>query len=51
MTPEQLADLDTAARQMAGTHLRALLATPGRFATHSRRLGPLLLDLSKQKWD
>ena len=51
MTPEQLADLDTEARRMAGTHLRALLAMPGRFAAHSRRLGPLQLDLSKQKWD
>ncbi|HJT96940.1 MAG TPA: glucose-6-phosphate isomerase, partial [Rhodanobacteraceae bacterium] len=32
-------------------HLRALLKDPARFAFGARRVGPLLLDLSKQKLD
>src|SRR3569623_317904 len=51
MTPEQLRHLTAEGERLAPLHLRDLLRQPGRYAAHSHRVGPLLLDQSKQKWD
>ena len=51
MTPEMLRELGDEARRLSSTSLRTLLAEPDRFARYSRRVGPLLLDLSKQRLD
>jgi glucose-6-phosphate isomerase len=51
MNPEQLARLADHGRRLSTTHLRDLLAEPGRYQRHVRRVGPLLVDFSKQKLD
>lgn len=51
MTPEHLAALSAEAVRLDSRHLRELLREPGRFECFSKRAGPLLLDLSKQKID
>jgi glucose-6-phosphate isomerase len=37
------------ARELAGTHLRDLLDQPGRFDAFSRKLGPCVLDFSRNR--
>jgi len=51
MTPDQLRHLAAEGQRLTPLHLRELLRQPGRYAAHSHRVGPLLLDQSKQKWD
>jgi glucose-6-phosphate isomerase len=51
MLESQLARLAAEAARLRPTHLRTLLATPDRFAQYTRRIGPLLLDLSRHKLD
>lgn len=51
MLDTQLARLAAEAARLRPLHLRTLLAAPDRFAHCTRRVGPLLLDLSRQKLD
>lgn len=41
--------LDAHAKDLASAHLRMLLDEPERFATFSRRAGPVILDFSRQR--
>jgi len=51
MTPDQLADLRRASERLGADSLRRLLADPDRFAAWSHRVGPLLVDFSRQRLD
>src|SRR6476659_10740500 len=51
MQAAHLESLGRHAMRVREHHLRELLAEPGRFERFSRRAGPLLLDLSKQRLD
>ena len=51
MQAAHLESLGRHAMRVREHHLRELLVEPGRFERFSRRAGPLLLDLSKQRLD
>src|SRR5215468_4709290 len=47
----ELTRLATEAARLRTRHLRDLIAEPGRFERYSHRVGPLLVDFSRQKLD
>ncbi|HJT99018.1 MAG TPA: glucose-6-phosphate isomerase, partial [Rhodanobacteraceae bacterium] len=51
MLESELARLAAEAERLRSRHLRELTAQPGRFERYAHRLGPLLVDLSRQKLD
>lgn len=51
MTPDQLAGLRHASERLRAYSLRRLLNDPGRFESWSLRVGPLLVDFSRQCMD
>lgn len=51
MLESQLARLASDAARLRTTHLRELIAEPGRAARYTHRAGPLLIDVSRQRLD
>ncbi|HKE48975.1 MAG TPA: glucose-6-phosphate isomerase, partial [Rhodanobacteraceae bacterium] len=51
MQDRELTRLATEAARLRTRHLRELIAEPGRFERYSHRVGPLLVDFSRQKLD